>query len=397
MLTKVTIIITAILLIAINYLFFLKRKKLLQNTPINPQNYKKYFAFCSLAWSLIGIVGLIVITKGNLNLLVVLAVSISILFISSLVYKKFSQNFNPLTHLERLFILTLKIFASTSIVVSILIITSLVIESIKFFQIIPAKDFLFGLEWNPQNAEIAPKIYNSKFFGVIPVFIGTIMVTMIALVVAIPIGILAAIYLAEFASRSRRKVLKPLIEVLSGIPTVVYGYFAAFIVAPFLVRAFSKVGITLEPESVLVSGIVIGVMIIPFITSIFDDVLAVVPKTLRDGAVTMGATETEAVLGVVLPAAIPGLISSIILAFSRAVGETMIVVMAAGMVASNTVNPFEANTTATVQIVNMLVGDSEFDSPKTLSAFAISLVLFFFTLLLNMIAVLVQRKYRRMR
>lgn len=234
----------------------------------------------------------------------------------------------------------------------------------------------------------------SGAFGAVPLFAGTLLISLIAMLVAVPIGLLSAIYMAEYAHPGFRSVAKPLLEVLAGIPTVVYGFFAVLTVAPFLRDAGAALGLSIASESALATGIVMGIMIIPFISSLSDDVITAVPDSLRQGAYGLGATRSETIKQVVIPAALPGIIGGILLAVSRAIGETMIVVMAAGLSAHLTANPFEAVTTVTVQIVTLLVGDQEFDSPKTLSAFALGLVLFLVTLILNVVALNVVRKYR---
>ena len=214
------------------------------------------------------------------------------------------------------------------------------------------------------------------------------------MLVAVPIGLMAAIYLSEYASKHFRSVAKPLLEVLAGVPTVVYGFFAALVVAPLVRDAGQSLGLEVASESALAAGLVMGVMIIPFVSSISDDVINAVPQSMRDGSYALGATSSETIRRVVIPAALPGIVGGILLAVSRAIGETMIVVMAAGLSANLTANPLEAVTTVTVQIVTLLVGDQEFDSPKTLAAFALGLALFVMTLALNVIALHVVRKYR---
>ena len=240
----------------------------------------------------------------------------------------------------------------------------------------------------------ADQVGSSGAFGAIPVFSGTLLISAIAMLVAVPIGLMSAIYLAEYANRRFRDIAKPLLEILAGIPTVVYGFFAAITVAPFIRNVGSTLGLDVSSESGLAAGLVMGVMIIPFVSSLSDDVINAVPQDLRDGAYSLGATRSETIKQVVLPAALPGIVGSVLLAVSRAIGETMIVVMAAGLAANLTLNPFKTVTTVTVQIVTLLVGDQEFDSPKTLAAFALGLVLFIVTLLLNVIALKVVRRYR---
>jgi phosphate transport system permease protein len=283
---------------------------------------------------------------------------------------------------------TIAIFTTIGIVLSVLF------ESILFFQRVPITEFLFGLEWSPQMALRADQVGSSGAFGAVPLFAGTLMISGIAMLVAVPIGLMSAVYLAEYADRRFRDVAKPVLEVLAGIPTVVYGFFAALTVAPFVRDTGALLGLAVSSESALAAGLVMGIMIIPFVSSLSDDVINAVPQSMRDASYALGATQSETVKQVILPAALPGIVGSILLAVSRAIGETMIVVMAAGLSARLTANPFDSVTTVTVQIVTLLVGDQEFDSPKTLAAFALGLVLFIVTLGLNVIALHVVRKYR---
>jgi phosphate transport system permease protein len=286
------------------------------------------------------------------------------------------------------------IASAIAILTTIGIVLSLIFETMRFFDSVPVMEFLFGLQWSPQIAIRADQAGGSGAFGAIPLFAGTLMITFIAMLVAVPIGLMSAVYLSEYASPRLRNIAKPGIEVLAGIPTVVYGFFAALVVAPILRDGGADIGLTLSSESALAAGLVMGIMIIPFISSLSDDVINAVPQTLRDGAAALGATQSETIRQVVLPAALPGIVSAILLAISRAIGETMIVVMAAGVAANLTANPFESVTTVTVQIVMLLVGDQEFDSAKTLAAFALGLVLFIITLGLNVLALYVVNKYR---
>ncbi len=283
---------------------------------------------------------------------------------------------------------TVAIFTTVGIVLSVLF------ESIRFFQRVPVTEFLFGLQWSPQMAIRADQVGSSGAFGALPLFAGTMLISFIAMLVAGPIGLISAIYLSEYAPRKVRSIAKPLMEVLAGIPTVVYGFFAALVVAPFVRDAGAAIGLNVASESALAAGLVMGVMIIPFVSSLSDDVINAVPQAMRDGSYALGATQSETIRQVLLPAALPGIVGSFLLAVSRAIGETMIVVMAAGLAAKLTANPLEAVTTVTVQIVTLLVGDQEFDSPKTLAAFALGLLLFVVTLILNVIALHVVRKYR---
>jgi len=287
------------------------------------------------------------------------------------------------------------ILASTvSVFTTIGIVFSLLFETLNFFEKVPVFDFVLGLNWSPQTALREDQVGSSGAFGAIPLFAGTMLITLIAMLVAVPLGLFSAIYMTEYASKTFRAIVKPILEILAGIPTVVYGFFAALTVGVFFRDVGSSIGLDVVSESALAAGVVMGMMIIPFISSLSDDVITAVPQSLRDGSYALGATKSETVLKVILPAALPGIVGAVLLAVSRAIGETMIVVMAAGFAANLTANPLEAVTTVTVQIVGLLVGDQEFDSAKTLAAFALALVLFLITLGLNVIALIVVRKYR---
>jgi phosphate transport system permease protein len=283
---------------------------------------------------------------------------------------------------------TIAIFTTIGIVLSVLF------EALRFFNAVPVTDFLFGLDWSPQIAMRADQAGSSGAFGAVPLFAGTMMISFIAMLVAVPIGLMAAIYLSEYAGSKLRAAAKPVLEVLAGIPTVVYGFFAALTVAPFIRNLGDSIGLEVSSESALAAGLVMGIMIIPFVSSLSDDVINAVPQAMRDASYGLGATHSETIRLVILPAALPGIVGGILLAVSRAIGETMIVVMAAGLAANLTANPLDSVTTVTVQIVTLLVGDQEFDSPKTLAAFALGLLLFVVTLALNVIALHVVRKYR---
>jgi len=284
--------------------------------------------------------------------------------------------------------------AFVAVLTTVGIVLSVVFEALHFFHKVPLSDFVLGLKWSPQTAIRVDQVGSSGAFGAVPVFAGTLMIAMIAMLVSVPLGLMSAIFLSEYATRRFRAVVKPLLEILAGIPTVVYGFFAALTVAPMLRGLGRFLGLDIASESALVAGLVMGVMIIPFISSIADDVINAVPQSLREGSYGLGATHSETIRKVVLPAALPGIVSGILLAVSRAVGETMIVVMAAGLSANLTANPLEAVTTVTVQIVTLLVGDQEFDSAKTLAAFALGLLLFIVTLILNIVALQIVKKYR---
>jgi phosphate transport system permease protein len=281
-----------------------------------------------------------------------------------------------------------------AVLTTIGIIASVAFEAARFFGRVPWYEFLFGLQWSPQTAIRADQVGSSGAFGAVPLFWGTLMISGIAMLIAVPIGLFAAIYLAEYAHPKFRSITKPLLEVLAGVPTVVYGFFAALTVGPALRAWGEAIGLDVASESALAAGLVMGIMIVPFVSSLADDMITAVPQSLRDGAYALGATRSETIRQVVFRAALPGIVGGVLLAVSRAIGETMIVVMAAGLAANLTANPLEAVTTVTVQIVTLLVGDQEFDSPKTLAAFALGLVLFLVTLALNVLALHIVRKYR---
>ena len=310
------------------------------------------------------------------------------------VQKKISPELRARNHVETMVKYLLIVCSTIAIFTTIGIVLSVLYEAIRFFKIVPLHEFVFGLEWSPQMAIRADQVGSSGAFGAIPVFMGTLLISAIAMCVAVPIGLMSAIYLSEYANKRFRAVAKPLMEILAGIPTVVYGFFAALVVAPMIRNAGMSIGLDVSSESALAAGLVMGIMIIPFVSSLSDDVINAVPQSLRDGALGLGSTHSETVRLVVLPAALPGIVGGVLLAVSRAIGETMIVVMAAGLAANLTVNPLNTVTTVTVQIVTLLVGDQEFDSPKTLAAFALGLLLFVITLILNVIALVVVRKYR---
>lgn len=275
------------------------------------------------------------------------------------------------------------------------IVFSVLFESVRFFSEVPFTEFVFGTKWSPQTAINAEVAGSSGAFGAVPLFAGTLMIASIALLIAVPIGLMTAVYLAEYAKPKVRSIVKPLLEVLAGIPTVVYGFFAALTMAPQLKGFLEGFGVDgVSSESALAAGLVMGIMIIPFVSSLADDVINAVPNSLRDGSFGLGATRSETIKQVVFPAALPGIVGGVLLAASRAIGETMIVVMAAGLAANLTANPLEAVTTVTVQIATLLVGDQEFDSAKTLSAFALGLMLFFTTLMLNVVALAVVKRFR---
>jgi len=306
-------------------------------------------------------------------------------------YTRLKANFRARTRVERVVMALLLIASLIAILTTIGIVLSLVFESARFFGMVSPIAFLTGTNWNPSSGNVDPDL-----FGAIPLFWGTILIgAIIAMLVAIPLGLMSAIYLTQYAHSNVRAWMKPILEILAGVPTVVYGYFAALTVAPALRDFAVMIGIPqASSESAMAAGIVMGVMIIPFVSSMADDSINAVPQSMRDGSLAMGSTKSETIKQVILPAALPGVVGGVLLAVSRAIGETMIVVMAAGLSANMTANPFASVTTVTAQIVKLLTGDQEFDSAKTLAAFALGLVLFIVTLLLNIVALRVVKKYR---
>ena len=318
------------------------------------------------------------------------------LFGAFLALRRQGVEFRARVSVER-WVMVLLVGASLIAILTTLgIVLSLLFESVLFFSKVNVGEFLFGTTWSPQTAIRADQAGSSGAFGSVPLFWGTIFIgAIIAMIVAIPLGLMSAIFLTQYAPHRLRAWLKPILEILAGVPTVVYGYFAALTVAPMIRDLGLSIGISsASSESALAAGLVMGIMIIPFVSSMADDSIAAVPQAMRDGSLALGATRSETIKKVVLPAALPGVVGGILLAVSRAIGETMIVVMAAGLAANLTINPFESVTTVTTQIVQLLTGDQEFDSPKTLAAFALGLLLFIITLILNLIALRVVRKYR---
>jgi len=375
----------------------LREEKLLHSTPIY------HGAILAVNSSLASILFIIIWLFFEKNIFLELSSSRYILFTISILififtavitFKKIKHEFKARDKLEKIIELFLLACSTLAILVTIGIVLSVIFESNRFFSAIPISDFLFGTHWSPQMPIREDQAGSAGAFGAVPLFTGTFLIAFIAMCIAGPIGLMSAIYLSEYASKKVRDIVKPLTEILAGIPTVVYGFFAVVVVAPFIRDTGNHFGLEIASESALAAGLVMGVMIIPFVSSISDDVINAVPQNLKNGSLGLGATKSETIKRVIIPAALPGIIGGLLLAVSRAIGETMIVVMAAGMSANLTANPFEAVTTVTVQIVVLLVGDQEFDSPKTLAAFALGLVLFIMTLILNYIALHIVRKYR---
>jgi phosphate transport system permease protein len=327
------------------------------------------------------------------QLLVLLTIGLAV-FGGAVAWRKITPEFRARNNVERVISGFLIAASSIAVFTTIGIVMSVLFEAIRFFQEVPVTEFLFGINWSPQTAIRADQVGSSGSFGAVPLFTGTLLITGISMFVAVPVGLMTAIFLAEYSSTRIRAITKPILEILAGIPTVVYGFFAALTVAPAVRRFGEAAGFEVASESALAAGLVMGIMIIPLVSSLSDDAINAVPRAMRDGALALGSTRSETMTRVLLPAALPGIVGGILLAVSRAIGETMIVVMAAGLAANLTANPLEAVTTVTVQIVTLLVGDQEFDSAKTLAAFALGLVLFVVTLGLNVLGLHVVRKYR---
>lgn len=338
--------------------------------------------FAILSLSICKYLGLDVnIAYGYLALLGIFTILLVYIFAS------LKGRFRAQMHFEKTVEWLLHIAALASIFLTIAILFTIFFEAFQFFRLISIDEFLFDLKWSPQDYQ--------QNFGVIPVLTGTLLVTLIAMFVALPLGLLSAIYLTEYSQKSTRAIIKPILEILAGIPTIVYGYFAVLVIGPFIRLCGEKLGLSVSTESALAAGLVMGMMIIPFILSLSDDAISAVPQSLRDASLALGSTRAETILKVIIPAASSGIISSVLLAISRAIGETMIVTMAAGINAKLTMNPLESVTTFTAQIVALLVGDQEFDSPKTLAAFALALTLFIFTLFINLCAIIIIKRNRK--
>ena len=358
-----------------NIIIIAKGGKSLAQVPIESVDYYKKLKFFSMT--------------GGYSCTII--ISIIFCFLS---FRKIEPSLLAKNAIERFILSILFISSVVAILTTIGIIMSLIFETTKFFNNVNFLDYFFGLHWSPQMALREGQVASEGAFGAIPFFAGTFLITLIAMLLAGPIGLFSAIYLSEYATPLTRKIIKPTIEILAGVPTVVYGFFAALVVGPFIRRTCESLGFSASSESALAAGLVMGIMIIPFISSLSDDVISAVPQSLREASYGVGATKSETIKKVIIPAALPGIVASFMLAISRAIGETMIVVMAAGLSAKLTANPLDSVTTVTVQIVTLLVGDHEFDSTKTMAAFALGITLFSMTLLLNIIALRVVQKYR---
>jgi phosphate transport system permease protein len=386
-----SLIVTAILAFVLNR--NIKKLRLAGGKNSRFNSLPIHYTYCFILWAIIFTALLIFASFDNFAKYFLILILLTSCFFLARNFSK--KGFNAKDHVEKAGVLVLSITAGIGVLITLAITVSILVEAIKFFEMVNIFDFLFGTSWNPQMAINSDQEVGQSSFGVVPVFLGTLLVTLIAMSVAVPIGIMAAIYLGLYVKAQTRDILKPVLEILAGVPTVVYGYFAVVAVAPFLRNLFAQIGIDVALESALAAGFVMGIMIIPFVLSLTDDALSVVPQALKDGALAMGSTKSEMIKKVMLPSAMPSIIGAVILALSRAIGETMIVAMAAGLVANLTFNPLSSVTTATAQIVTLLVGDQEFNSPKTLAAFALALTLFVITFIFNIVALAVIKNYKK--
>ena len=333
--------------------------------------------------------GMLTASRWIITAIGIILVGLGVLF----ALRRERSAFRARNAVEKIMELGLIAASTVAVLTTVGIVASVLFESIHFFRVVSPIDFLFGTVWDPRFSAAGSGGTEGQF-GLVPLMWGTLFITFVAMLVAVPIGLLAAIYMSEYATSKVRAVSKPVLEILAGIPTIVYGFFALTTVGPLLSSAGDTVGLAVSPNSVLTAGAVMGVMIIPFVSSLSDDIISSVPNSLREGSYGLGATQSETIKRVILPAALPGIVGAVLLAVSRAIGETMIVVLAAGIAANLTFNPFEPVTTITVKIVSQLTGDLEFNSPQTLVAFALGLTLFIITLGLNVLALHIVRKYR---
>lgn len=375
--------------------YYLAKKRILfliSRYQIKPRSLPGYYGINVAIWNFLGSIFTIITLyilkclglKVNYTYAYLAIISIFLIFLV-FIFASLKGRYRAQMYFELTIKWLLNLAALASIIITLSILFSVLFEAIAFFKEIPIEEFILGTSWLPESYK----------FGVIPVITGTLLITLIAIFIATPLGLFSAIYLNEYANKKTRIFVKPMLEILSGVPTIVYGYFAALTIGPFIRIIGEKFGFSISTESALAAGIVMGVMITPYILSLSDDAINSVPQTLRDAALALGSTKAEMSIKVILPAAASGIISAMLLAISRAIGETMIVVMAAGISAKLTLNPFESVSTFTVQIVTLLVGDQEFDNPKTLAAFALALTLFIITLFLNLWALIAMRKKRK--
>ena len=368
------------------------RSKIKRQINFKSHSLPTHYSYCFSIWALLL---LILLYLAGINGFLILFISLVTSFVIFFAIYRFRDKFNAKSHLEWLFKKSLLLSATIGIFITVAIMMAIFGEAGKFFKIIAWQEFFFGTKWNPQLAMNSGQEVVKSSFGAVPVFLGTILITLVAMFVAVPIGIMGAINLSLYCKSSTRDLLKPILEILAGIPTVVYGYFAVIFIAPSFKLFFGLLNIEIASESALSAGFVMGIMIIPFILSLTDDAINSVPRSLYDGALAMGSTNYEMISRVIIPSAMPAIIGSIILAVSRAIGETMIVVMSAGLLAKMTFNPLDSTTTATAQIVSLLSGDQEFSSSKTLASFALALTLFVVTFIFNILALIVIKKYQK--
>lgn len=336
-----------------------------------------YKQFRTLLYSSLGSIGIALCLAGGL-----------------LALRLTKQGFKAQARVEHVLNLALLLSSIIAVLTTFAIAASLLFESLRFFNTVPFSS-LFGVNWSPLEADISSPDQANGEYGVVGLVVGTLLISLIAMVVAVPVGLMSAVYFTQYADRRFRSFSKPMLEVLAGIPTVVYGFFALLLVSPLIKSLGAIIGLNVASQSALGVGIVMGIMIIPYMSSLCDDALMAVPKAMRDASLALGATNAETITKVLLPAALPGIMGAVLLCISRAIGETMIVVMAAGLAANLTFNPLDSVTTVTVQIVQLLTGDQQFESAKTLSAFALGLILFFMTLAMNAAALLLVRRYRK--
>lgn len=389
---------------AIGYIFGVRRTRAGETRHHSPQTY---YGWYSALW--VGLPSLVIFSLAFVLHLVklvdvpgpvLLAGSLGLgafgLFVSQ---RAIGPEFRAIHRVEKVIRWFLVCASLVSILVTVGIVMSIIFEALAFFKLVSIWDFVTGTTWSPETAFLfatgrADGSVAKPEFGSLPLFAGTFYITFISLLVAVPMGLFSAIYMAEYATPAVRRVAKPALELLAGIPTVVYGFFAAITVSPLIVKAAAVFNLDADFTNALSPGLVMGVMIIPLVSSLSDDVISAVPQAMREGSYALGANPSETICRVVLPAALPGVVSAVLLAVSRAVGETMIVVMAAGLMPNLTWNPLKSMTTVTVSIVDSLTGDQAFDSPQTLSAFALGLVLLVVTLCLNITSAVVVRKFR---
>lgn len=357
-----------------------------------------YYGLNLATWNLFVAFAIILITNAlkHHNIIVndtygYIALVSAFLIVLVYIFAALKTKFRAQLYFESTIKLILNVAVYISVFLTIGILLTILFEAIRFFNLVPIEEFLLGLKWSPQSID-----YNKQSsFGMIPVLTGTLLITFIAMIIAIPLGLFSAIYIAEYTTRAARNIIKPVLELLAGIPTVVYGYFAALTMGPFIRNVGEILGLNVSTESALAAGIVMGIMIIPFILSFSEDAIFAVPQNLRDAALALGSTKAEMIIKILVPAASPGIMSAILLAFSRAIGETMIVTMAAGINAKLTFNPLDSVSSFTAQIVTLLAGDQEFDSPKTLAAFALALALFIITLFINILAIIATKRQQK--